>query len=702
MILRRAVNLVGCACLFASAGCAAVPKGSAAIDRVRVDGNDVVSESDIEGKIATNASPKFLGLFRGVIYDYQLFDKGVLARDLERVERYYKARGFYEAKARAGRVVYTSDEHVEVTIEVEEGPRVSVKDARIEGADDLDEPTRAALEGARDGVVASGDPFEEQTLDDAAREMKRALTHRGHAWANVTPRADVDLATHRANIVFAVAAGPRAKIGKIRIQGLKEISDAVVRRALDLEEGEPYSTRKLDRARDAVVGLGAFGTVTVEPDLGRGPTADAVVDVVVTVEEQKLRAVVLGGGVELDSIRTEAHLHLGWEDKNFLGGARHFTVDGKPGGVLYPTRLPNFQAPTTFLPAERLQASLRQPGFIEPRMVGVLTQQLNTYPVLLSPEVDPAAPVLGYLEYKGSLGVERRFRRFFLSPSYSFQYNLPFAYQGALDPALQGLIVSFLDVRMHFDLRDDRIHPHAGIYLANDLQFAGIGGDALDLRVQPEVRGYIPLGEKVTIALRGSVGFLFPFDYGGAAAQAREFGQDIPDRVDLTRDIELIYLRGFFSGGPSSNRGYPLRGVGPHGSVPFLSPDLQASQLAQACNVGNSNYDPLRCGVPLGGLSLWESSVEVRFPIVDPLGATVFCDASDVAAQLLTLRFDYPHLSCGAGVRLDTPIGPVRADLGVRIPGAQYPASADPLVEGDPGTLLGAPLAIAVGVGEAF
>ena len=93
----------------ASLGCASIPKGTAAVDGVRVDGNDKVSGSDIEEKMATAESPKFLGLFRGVVYDYELFDRTVLQRDLERVERYYRARGYYEAQVRAGRVRYTGD-----------------------------------------------------------------------------------------------------------------------------------------------------------------------------------------------------------------------------------------------------------------------------------------------------------------------------------------------------------------------------------------------------------------------------------------------------------------------------------------------------------------------------------------------------------------------------------------------------------------
>ncbi|MFT3776184.1 MAG: BamA/TamA family outer membrane protein [Minicystis sp.] len=259
-----------------------------------------------------------------------------------------------------------------------------------------------------------------------------------------------------------------------------------------------------------------------------------------------------------------------------------------------------------------------------------------------------------------------------------------------------GITLSYVALRAQLDFRDDRLRPHKGLYLQNDLQFAGIGGRARDVRVQPEVRGYVPLGKDVTLAARATVGFLFPQNYGDRK------GEGPMDRASTVRDIELMYLRGFFSGGPSSNRGYPLRGVGPHGVVPFFNPSLHEQALARSCDPSSPRFDPVRCASPLGGLSLWEASLELRFPIYGPLGGSVFCDASDVSPYRFDVRLDHPHLSCGLGVRYETPIGPVRVDVGYRIPGLQMPRGLDPRVDGDPGTIYGLPLAFAFGIGEAF
>ena len=684
--------------------CASVPRGAAAVDAVYVEGNKAVSSNEVQEKMATTSSPKFLEVVRGLLNDYELYDQSVFQRDLARVQRYYAARGFHEARVRAGRVHYKNPEHVEVTVNVEEGPPVVIGAMRIEGAEGLSRKEMEALRKVMAGVLAEGKRFEELPFLRAEGLMRRALTDSGHAWAKVERRADVDLPAHVASLTFTVRPGPKAVFGAIRIKGLGDLPEAPVRRALDIDPDEPYSTATLETAQRAVLDLGTFSSAEVLPQLPEAPPPGAVVPIVVRLQRQKLKTVLVGGGFELDSIRVDTHFHVGWEHKNLFGGFRHFTIDFRPGLDLYPTRLPDFQPPTAVLPKERLIARFRQPGFLEARTSGVVSQELNVYPILLATKVDPKAPVLGYLEYKGSLGLERTFWRLLVTPTYSLQFNQPFAYSGALDRDLRGLLISFVDLFARFDFRDDPLRPHEGFYAQNDVQVAGIGGDALDVRIQPEVRGYFPFGKKVTLVARGTVGFLFPLNYGGAARAAQVAPESGIDRAAWIRDLELVYLRGFFSGGPSSNRGYPLRGVGPHGAVPFFNPGLQAQALASYCSTATAqtSENAARCALPVGGLSLWEASLEIRFPIAGAFGGATFCDASDVSAQEVHLRFDHPHLSCGLGLRYETPIGPIRIDAAYRIPGVQVPGGTASFEDGDPGNLWGAPIAVAFGIGEAF
>jgi outer membrane protein assembly factor BamA len=687
-----------------STGCASLPRGRAAVDSVELSGNRELSGRSIKKKIATRASSKFLGLFQGVVYDYEVFDLYVLQRDLARVERYYRARGFYKARARAGRVTYESPQHVRVVIEVEEGPETLVSRLDLFGLDGLDADLASAARAAAEQRVGKGERFDEEEFEAAEQAIRRVLTDAGHAYARVSRVAEVDLPRDSARVRFDVVPGPPARFGAITITGLGDLPEHKVRNALLIEEGDPYSTSEIEEAQQAVLDLGVFSSVAIEPKLTDPPPRSRRVPIVVEVQRSKLHAAKLGAGIQLDAIRSDFHLVTGWEHKNLFGGLRRFTVEFRPGVVFYPTRVPSFESPTHFLPEEKLRAELRQPGIFEGRTNGFVRGEFNIYPVLLSPEVDPDAPIIGYREAKGTLGIDRKFWRFYASPTYNAQQNTPFAYAGSLDDALSAVLISYGALFLSFDLRDDQISPHSGVFLSNELQAAGgpLGGDASDFKLQPEARFYVPVSDDLTLALRSTVGLLFPRNYGHTLESNARAERPPPgvDRAGWARDVQVTFFRAFFAGGPTSNRGYPWRGIGPHGVIPFFEPALAAEQLAESCQPGSDGFAQARCELPLGGLTLWEASVELRYPIVGPLSGSAFCDSSDVSPRRVSFRFDRPHVSCGLGGRYDTPVGPVRLDAGYRIPGMQVLGPDDG--EGTPPTLFGAPIAIHVGIGEAF
>ncbi|HMI85804.1 MAG TPA: BamA/TamA family outer membrane protein, partial [Polyangiaceae bacterium] len=181
------------------------------------------------------------------------------------------------------------------------------------------------------------------------------------------------------------------------------------------------------------------------------------------------------------------------------------------------------------------------------------------------------------------------------------------------------------------------------------------------------------------------------------------------NRAERTRDIQTTLFRGFFSGGPSTNRGYPTRGIAPHGIIPFLNPATASQQVATRCNPDEPDFRAELCAVPIGGFTLWEFSSELRIAVTGPLSAAVFVDMGDVSPQTSDLRFQRLHLSSGVGARYDTPVGPIRLDIGYRIQPLQVlgfrneddVARQDP-VAGLPPKLLGIPVAIAFGIGEAY
>jgi len=697
------------------------------VDSVAILNNEAVSDSDVEEKIATVETSHVLGglvehvpilsLWDRLTVDYERLDPVVLQRDLARIERYYRARGYYEAHVRAGRTIKQPGGKVRVEIVVDEGAPVRVgkvdlawKDWNIERAARVTIPVNNAANSLEPGTI-----FDEESLEATKKKILRAMTNHGFAYASVEGKADVDLTTHKARVVYTIELGPHTTFGDISIEGAGELPVAPLLASLQIKKGDEFSTAALDTAEIALGDFGVFGAIDVAPKLSpKGQPPNPVVPVVFRVQPSALRAIKLGLGAELGG-RVEAHGLLGWENRNLFGGLRRFSTEARPGLVLFPKRIDTLfdDETVTILPEFRFRFELRQPAMLmpfEPKTTGILRGAFNIYrlpTISLNPD---DKYVVGYREIAGSAGLERPFwnSQVFLSLLMNVQYDNPFTYREAPLPAgyenlliPYGQLTAVLDLRRGADGKRNRVDPHSGIYLSNDLQLAF--ADTQDIRFQPEFRAYVPVSRHVTLAFRLAGGILVPYGQSGDEKYYERFDQGICQRLNsegeepdspgqtspawpqCNRALQIVQFRAFFSGGANSNRGYPYNGVGPHETLRFLS------------------------DVPIatGGTHLWESSVELRFPLVGKLGSALFLDASDVSRS--QFRLCAPHLSTGFGLRYATPVGPLRADVGYRIPGAQVfmtdstGACPNPeQEEGLAGSVLGLPIAVSVAIGEAF
>jgi outer membrane translocation and assembly module TamA len=665
----------------------------------------VVSEVEIEAEeekqlegvlqgLATSKSQRFLGIWDGVVFEYAVYDPDLLAKDLERIVRHLRARGYYEAQVVAARVIKVDEHRVRVHIRVTLRTPVRVAALQIRGLELV--PIKVGRDALKGTELVLGQPFDEDAYERSKAAIQRVLLNTGYAFAEVRGEVSVDIPTHSANVTLTITPGETARLGPITIQGLHEVPEGKVRANLDLSRGQPYSQAELDDARRALVSLGVFANVRVIPELEAASNGE--VPITIRVEETKLRTVRLGGGLKLDALQFSSHGTIGWENRNYFGGLRRLSVDAKPGLVFFPTRFGDLQAPDRVLFQNEVSAQFRQPSFLEGRTTGIFATDLNVYPLLYA-ETSADEAIVGFFEVKNMSGLERAFweHRLLLVPSFNTQLELPLDYADltlgrsirAQEERLLDLLITFPELAAQLDLRDDRLDPRSGAFFSSSIQAAStaFGGDVSDVRLRPEARFYVPISRTVTFATRFTAGFLFPSNYGDSFADtAGAASTDSATQTAVGRDQQKVLFRGFFSGGPNSNRGYPFRGVGPHGPVPFLS--------GRDCAVGDESRE---CNRPLGGLSLWEGSAEVRFPIAGPLRGATFIDTSNVARSL-GLDFTAPHLSLGLGLRYSTPIGPVRIDAGYRLPSAPDLSPE----QGNPRPVFGLPMAIHLSLGEAF
>jgi outer membrane protein assembly factor BamA len=773
LFMAAALALLSTGCvkkLYTPERCDRPDKSGCIIEDVRVSGSQAAAPGAAKEKIATaETDHPFMGVFENVpilsvvdrlLVEYERLDPFVLERDLARMERYYRSLGYYEAHVRAGRVLPRPKQRVAVEILVDEGAPVKIKRVRIDWKDvpEHAQGAKARAQKSANRLLKEGANFEEEPFEEAKKRILRILTGTGYAYARVEGKAEVDLAKHEASIALSVDLGPRCKFGPIKIEGLGKLPEKPLRAVMDLKEGAWFSTEALDDAQVELGNFGVFGAIDVIPEFSPPDKPhNPVIPVVFRVQPASLRTLKLGGGAEIGS-RVEGHFLSSWEHRNFLGGLRHFTVEARPGAVLYPLNITNWTPANgvQVLPEARLRAELAQPAFLEARTKGIVSVSGSAYRLITSDQSQNDQIIVGYLEFAGKTGLERQFwgRHITLGGYLQVQHDRPFSYadiynlykndEGAKTSCEGGkplvltsgtqaldckgyrpLTIPYLQSVFTLDLREnargklDPLNPHQGFYLSTDVQWALPAvanrsyGSVWDFRLRLDARGYIPISRKVTLAMRFAPGLLVTKGYGDAIDLNKSCAAS-----DCGSDIQILQFRGFFSGGANSNRGYPYNGAGPHMRVPFLA-GLSSADATQA-----------NLAIAVGGATIWEGSVELRFPIVDKLGATLFFEGSNVGLKLEDFfrSFGAPHFSTGFGLRYLTPVGPLRADFGVRIPCLQvlsvpHPCRPvyDPNLEtqipaataadlarylgpafGTAGTVFSLPLAISIAIGEAY
>lgn len=649
---------------------------------IAVDSGPLV-EVEVEGiSLSAEQRRQLLPILRQGGLDEATLEEGRLNL-LDHVQR----QGYFFAEVKVVRV--EEEGRVRIRYEVQRGRRYALRAIRMEGTSAIAlETLRPRLGSILGGLWGRG-LTSHQLMQRDQQVIIEALREQGYARARVVAaRLAVSLTKEDLIIIYVVDEGPRLTLAEVSVEGARAFSPEELARASGLQIGAPFVEA---RVREAVARLTevyadrGYAEATITP-LIREDDAHRVTVTLRVHEGQPLRigAILIRGNRITRDPAIRRYLSFregGWlrpaelarsEERLYGTGAfRHVSITAEPveaNPQSHPVRdvrvevdeAPRYQltygfgfrtddgprglfelSDTNFLgqlrtAAFRLRASRReqtgQLSFTDPKFFGTDLSSLASVLFQRQEEVAFDASRLSVLAQ-----VEKP-----IGPRSSFLFRYTFSnviISNVTEPEelrREDTTVQLGRLSMSFvrDSRDNPFDPTHGAFTTLDVSFISrfLGGSENFVRFFGEHQRMYRLPPLADVIFASNV----------RLGLARPYG----------RSTTIPISERFFAGGSTTLRGFGFEQAGPRAP------------------------DPNRPGQtrPLGGNALAIVNAELRLPLLRRLrlGGAVFYDGGNVFARISDMNLrDFTH-TVGFGLRIRTPLGPLRLDFGAllrRAPG---------------------------------
>jgi outer membrane protein insertion porin family len=584
------------------------------IRRINFVGNRIYSDRRLRGEILTSES-RWWRFFSS----NDNYDPDRIEFDREQLRQFYADRGYADFRVISAVASLTPDQSgFYVTFTVDEGDRYDFGEISVTTEiPDLNEEYLEAIIATQPGRLYRGSLIEESvdTLTFAAGAA-------GYAFVNVTPQVRTNRETQTVDIEYVISEAPRVYIERIDIVGNTRTLDRVIRREMEVVEGDAFNQVLLNASRSRVGRLGFFSDVEIEPVQGTAPDR---AQVQVQVTEQPTGELAFGVGFS----STDAFLvDFSISERNLRGRGQFLRF--------------------------RVSASSRQQQidirFTEPRFLGRnLAGSVDLFQIRsdFSREASFETESTGFSLSAGfplTRAVDARL-------TYTLRTDQVRTFSGvseSIQRAAGSRVTSLVGYGVGWNRVDDFMDPTRGFRVTLNQDFAGFGGDVRYVRTEARGAVYRPVFRNdVVFSVTGEAGYLL--SWGGDTAR-------INDR--------------FFKGG-NSFRGFEVAGIGPR----VVQRDSEG-EFVSGDALGGNFYaiGALELTFPLGLPEQYgiRGSVFTEFGTLGVLPNIDQIPDAGGSGAIFTVDDLAPRVSAGVSIFWDSPFGPVRFDFAEAIVREDY------------------------------
>ncbi|HEY6364417.1 MAG TPA: BamA/TamA family outer membrane protein [Candidatus Binatia bacterium] len=474
------------------------------VEKIEISGNTSFSGSEILRELLTKVRPWYL------FWEAEnVFDPITFREDLERIRRFYEARGYYQTHVTYDLTADPQSGQVEVKIEVFEGPPVIVSDVHVEvsGGSSLSPPQLP---------LKQGEIFVEESYRKGEETLRNFFLEHGYAHVTTERRAEVNLDQDQVIVWYQADPGPLSVFGATTVAGTDNVDPEIVLRELSYQPGEIFSPTKIAESQAKILALDLFGLVRIVPKEVSGKPSIVPMEVQVSEKEPREIRVGIGYGTE-DQFRAQ----LRWQHNNWLGNGRRLSVEARYSSITTTGAI-----------------TLVQPHFFSPRTRGILSlrqdrEDEDTY-LLNASRFNPRVEHGFTPQLVGFIGYRLEYDRFDRIGEAAIEALGGVRERGLMSGPNAGLV---------WNTSDGPLNPTKGEVVTFNFGQAGKiwGGQYSFYKVTTEAKKYLLLGWETILAGRLKIGFAEP----------------------LGPEENLPISERLYAGGEKSVRGYARRKLGP-------------------------------------------------------------------------------------------------------------------------------------------